>query len=80
MWAKHRLRRREPVSLLENVPAYDDLYLPELLEGHFEILSARFCPTQLGYKAARPRFYCLLVEKPGLPGIASWISRRRSKF
>jgi hypothetical protein len=68
VWAKHRLKRREPVCLLENVPQYEDEHLDELLEGEYTVLSARFCPSQMGYRAARPRFYALLLE----PSRASW--------
>lgn len=62
-WAKHRMCRQEPVCILENVPAYCDEELPSLLENMYNVHAARFCPSQLGFSAARPRYYGLLLHK-----------------
>jgi site-specific DNA-cytosine methylase len=62
-WAKHRVQRQEPACVLENVPDYCDEHLPELLENKYNVHSARFCPSQFGVCAARPRYYGLLLHK-----------------
>lgn len=62
-WHTMRLFRQEAIVIMENVASYDSKLLHESLGEMYDIKDVRFDPRNLGYPAARPRYYAVAVHK-----------------
>jgi hypothetical protein len=54
--------RQEPFFIFENVNSYSEKLLVLAFKSH-DVHCTRFCPRQLGFAAARPRFYAIVINK-----------------
>jgi hypothetical protein len=62
-WLSHRKLRREALIFFENVPGFPIAQLERNLGGTCDVLSSVVDPRQLGYASARPRLWCMCIDR-----------------
>ena len=63
IWAAERRLADEDFFIAENVPAFDEAMLAQLMCGMYDMVCLRVCPTCFGLPIARDRKYMVFLSK-----------------